>query len=89
MTRTEQLNRELKQIAAAHKSEIDALPLRGVKGGSNAKNIKGWTRSTANITRAGGLPMLSWWDGCAPTPSTGIPTCCAQEAYAAERKIFG
>ena len=89
MTRTQQLRIELEKIAAEHQKEIDELPTRGPKGGHNARYINGWVRSCANITRAGGLPMMRLWDGSAPTPSTAIPECCAKEAYEAEKRIFG
>lgn len=89
MTRTEQLSIELQKIAAKHKKEIDKLSYCGPRGGSNGAKISGWARSTANITRAGGLPTINWWDGSNPTPSTGIPACCKDEAYAAQKKIFG
>jgi hypothetical protein len=88
MTRTEQLRVKLEKIAERHADEIKMLSYQGKRGGHNAKTIPGWSRSTNNITRAGGLPMLNWWDGSNPTPSTGIPECCATEAYAAERLIF-
>lgn len=89
MTRTKQLHDRLIAIKNAHANELKNLQYRGPKGGSNARTIKGWIRSTNNITRAGGLPMLNWWDGSNPTPSTGIPECCAAEAFAAEEEIFG
>jgi hypothetical protein len=89
MTRTEELARVLTDIYRTHKAECDKLQTSGAKGGHNARTIPGWSRSTANITRAGGLPMMRWWDGSAPTPSTAIPTCCRDEAYEAERRIFG
>jgi len=88
-TKTGQLHDKLEVIAKRHASEIGELSYKGPKGGRNARNIDGWSRSTANITRAGGLPTLKWWDGSAPTPSTGIPTCCADEADVAEKEVFG
>lgn len=88
MTKTAQLSRELQKIAEKHADEISQLQYRSPRGGQNARVIPGWSRSTSNITRAGGLPMLNWWDGSNPTPSTGIPTCCADEAYMIANIIF-
>jgi hypothetical protein len=91
-TKTQKLAGKLAEIAENHATEIAELEYRGPRGGQNAKTIPGWSRSTNNITRAAGLiqgfPRMNWWDGSAPTPSTGIPTCCAAEAYAAEKNIF-
>lgn len=88
MTRTEKLRKILVKIAALHEEEIKTLSYRGKRGGHNAKTIQGWSKSTNNITRAAGLPMMCWWDGSNPTPSTAIPTCCVDEALAAEKEIF-
>jgi len=88
MTRTDRLQIKLREIAENHKEEIEKLSYRGPRGGRNALYINGWSRSTNNITRANGLPMLNWWDGSAPTSSTGIPECCYDEAIAAEKEIF-
>jgi len=87
-TKIEQLHDKLVIIAKKHAAEINDLSYRGSRGGSNARNIDGWSRSTANITRAGGLPMMDWWDGSNPTPSTGIPTCCTDEAHLAAKEVF-
>jgi hypothetical protein len=89
MTRTQKLHEALVKIAESRKDQIALLEYVGPRGGKNAKNIYGWTKSSANITRAGGLPMMKWWDGKYPTPATAIPCCCAGEAHEAERKIFG
>ena len=88
-TKTGQLHDKLEVIAKRHAAEIDRLSYRGPRCGRNARNIDGWSRSTGNITRAGGLPMMKWWDGANPTPSTGIPMCCADEAVVAEKEVFG
>ena len=88
MTRTDQLHNKLVDIATQHKMEISQLSHTGPKGGHNALYIPGWSRSTANVSRAAGLPMMKLWDGSAPTPSTAIPTCCYEEALAAEKEIF-
>lgn len=91
-TRTERLAQELALIAERHENEISALSYRGPRGGRNAKHIPGW-RCMGNhaITRAAGLagvPQMSYWSGSAPTPSTAIPACMADEALEAYKLIF-
>jgi len=93
MTRLEKLTIELQKIAEKHKDEIQNLRRSGVNGGINAKHIDGWSRSpNGTITRSANmtsnLPVMRWWDGCLPTPSSAIPHCCVNEAYESYKQIF-
>ena len=80
-----------KMLLNEHRDEIDALPQRGPKGGTNAANIPGWSHSPhQTITKAcmaAGVPVLNYWHGSAPTPASAIPSCIAGQLLAAYYKI--
>jgi len=92
MTRTEQLTNAINDIVRNHQAEIDELPTRGPNGGTNARNIDGWSHSPdGTITRAANLsecPVMNYWEGSLPTPSSAIPTCIIDEVREAYNRIF-
>lgn len=92
MNRTERLADAIKKIAQDHKEEIKALSFRGKLGGTNAAHIAGWKNvGVATITVAckmARVPTLNYWSGSAPTPSTSIPECIAEESYKIYKQIF-
>ncbi len=93
MTRTEQLTEKIETIYRANKSEIDALPQGGPQGGTNAAYIEGWIcLGNGTITRAANLsslPVLPYWSGPSPTPSSSIPECVSDEIEKTYKSIFG
>ena len=92
MTRTSQLAAKVNSIYAANQATVDALPVVGPKGGSNAGNIDGWTAlGIAAITRAftaSSAPTLNCWSGSLPTPSQAIPSCMVADVTKAYLKIY-
>lgn len=73
---------------AEHRAKIEAvipddLHYCGIRGGSNAANIPGWSGGGwgwwYNAMREAGVSVrsLNYWSGQAPTPSTAIPETVA------------
>jgi hypothetical protein len=91
-TRTEQLADAIEKIYQANKADIDTLPNHGPNGGRNAATISGWTNyGNGTITRAANMtnmPVMSYWSGSAPTPSSALPEMCYKEITKAYNKIF-
>ncbi|MBK5262456.1 MAG: hypothetical protein JJE17_07795 [Peptostreptococcaceae bacterium] len=93
MTKTQQLAEKLKEIAFAHKDEIEELSTTDERGRENAAFIDGWIRiGNGTITKAcklGGVHTMTW-DYETPDfyPVEALPRCIFAEAYSAYNKIF-
>ena len=91
-TRTEKLTVKCNDIYAKHKSEIDSLDRHGPLGGQNAAGIPGWcNHGNGTITRAcnmSNMPVLPYWSGSLPTPSSAIPLCAMAELLTGYKDIF-
>lgn len=92
MTKTQQLAALISDIYNKHKADIDALPTRGVNGGTNAAYIDGWVNiGNGTITKAinkTGMPTLNYWSGSSPTPATAAPAFVMDDINNAYKSIF-
>jgi hypothetical protein len=92
MTRIEKLAKEIEKLYEENQSVIDALPIRGPSGGTNARYIEGWKNyQNGTITRAANMtnmPVLQFWSGHNPTPSSALPKCLYDQIMQAYKEIF-
>lgn len=91
-TRTQKLSAKFNEIYTKYKKEIDALPRRGPRGGTNAAHITGWVAiGNGTITKAANqskMPTLNYWSGSHPTPSSAIPYVAHVDMMHAYNAIF-
>jgi len=77
MNKTQKIAERLKSIWESIPEGQKQLSFSGPKGGRNARLIPGWIcTGDQTITKAckiAGIPMMNYWSGSAPTPSTSIP----------------
>jgi hypothetical protein len=92
MTRIERLASKIEKIYQTNKAAIDILPNRGPNGGTNAASIEGWMNyGNGTITKAANMthmPVMNYWSGSAPTPSSALPAICYEEITKAYNDIF-
>ena len=92
LTRTEKLSQAIQEIYEANKIAIKNLDTKGPNGGTNAANISGWiNHGNGTITKAANesqMPVLNYWSGSAPTPSSAIPACVYNDCVKAYDRIF-
>ncbi len=92
-TKTQILSIAIQTIFESHKNEISFLPTVGPRGGRNGRGIPGWENyGKGTITRAANMtsmPVLPYWSGVCPTPSSCLPSCVKDDVMAAYNDIFG
>lgn len=92
-TKTQQLTCAIQAIFVANRAEIDSLATTGKNGGTNAARIEGGSNyHNGTITRAANMsnmPVLDYWSGSAPTPSSALPACVQSEVLGEFNRIFG
>ena len=92
MTRTQELAKSIQKIYEVNKKAIDSLPTKGPNGGTNAATIVGWENyRNGTITRAANMtdmPVMNFWSGSAPTPSSALPDMCYDEIINEYKRIF-
>jgi len=77
MNKTQELANKLENIWENISDDEKKLSFYGPRGGRNARFIPGWICvGNQTITKAciiAGIPIMNYWSGSAPTPSTAIP----------------